>query len=55
MGVKSTGAWGSVAWFMFVISFWKISAYCGDQSAVFSASDQHCRRKLDDIEGKYMI
>ncbi|TXG68774.1 hypothetical protein EZV62_003709 [Acer yangbiense] len=55
MGVKSTGAWGSVAWFMFVISFWKISAYCGDQSAVFSASDQHSRRKLDDIEAAISI
>ncbi|KAK0596625.1 hypothetical protein LWI29_017469 [Acer saccharum] len=55
MGVKSTGAWGSVAWFMFVISFWKISAYCGDQSAVFSASDQYCRRKLDDIEAAISI
>ncbi|KAI9160004.1 hypothetical protein LWI28_004159 [Acer negundo] len=55
MGVKSTGAWGSVPWFMFVISFWKISAYCGDQSAVFSASDQHSRRKLDDIEAAISI
>ncbi|KAI9159837.1 hypothetical protein LWI28_002379 [Acer negundo] len=55
MGVKSTGAWGSVAWFMFVISFWKISAYRGDQSAVFSASDQHSRRKLDDIEAAISI
>ncbi|KAK2654578.1 hypothetical protein Ddye_014434 [Dipteronia dyeriana] len=55
MGVKSTGAWVSVAWLMFLISFWKVGAYCGDQSAVFSASYQHSRRKLDDIEAAISI
>ncbi|KAL5822674.1 hypothetical protein ACOSQ4_020574 [Xanthoceras sorbifolium] len=66
MGEKSTGAWGSMAWFMFIMLFWKIGAYCGDQSAVLASDDascfdksensishQHARRKLDDIAGKY--
>ncbi|KAL5755891.1 hypothetical protein ACOSQ2_020637 [Xanthoceras sorbifolium] len=68
MGVKSTGAWGSMAWFMFIILFWKIGAYCGDQSAVLASDDascfdksenfinhQHARRKLDDIGGDISI
>ncbi|KAL5755893.1 hypothetical protein ACOSQ2_020639 [Xanthoceras sorbifolium] len=68
MGVKSTGAWGSMAWFMFIMLFWKIGAYCGDQSAVLASDDalcfdksensishQHARRKLDDIAAAISI